>query len=359
MDNAITVRQYQYIVRMIEQSRFNANGIPKKFFDEDIDNPHSLFFHIKKVCRDECAGIAALDKQIAFQVLTTALSKYLLKYPANASTKLRLYQHIFSWCEDLGDQFHIPNYEMCLSDIPNPIDRDLTIALIKELHSTDGVSKAELAEKYGVSEKTIQVCLHQLSGDSHYQPLRICGQTVVVPIDHKKKEHRKDTLKYYTPNTLSPIVFQLNLMQVETLLKSFQLNFAADHNIPLDLAVETWGQLTDHVKERIREIFCRRDPELAEFLDYVEEETMSDEYRFMTESQMLEWKDMRISEQLEIAYKGGMVCNVSLLSPHRTLKNQRIDYDHVIQSFYCVSNDDILGERIYFTPDDVYMISET
>lgn len=358
MDNSRTIQRYRYIIRMIEHSHFNAHGLPQKFFDEDSENSHSLFYQIRKACADEFKRTAELDDKLAFRILTAALSKYILRYPATAAVKQRLYQHIFAWCEDLGDQFHISDYEIFLSDIPHPIDRDLAITLVKELHSQDGISKADLAKKYEVSEKTIQVSLHQLSGESHYQPLRVGGQAMIVPVTHKKAERRDDKRQYYTPNTLSPVVFQLNLMQVETLLKSFQLNYDSGNNIPLDLAVDTWGQLSDYAKNRIREVFSQRDPELAEFLKIVDAESQSDEYRFMTESEMMKHRDISISEQLLVADKGGMICNLSLMAPHRTKKNQRIIYDHEAEKYYAVPADNLNAKRLYFTTDEVYMVAE-
>lgn len=358
MNNSLTTQRYCYIIRMIEQSQFNSHGIPQKFFDEDPEKPHSLFYQIRKACTDEFSQTAELDAKLAFRILSAAISKYLLRYPATVSVRQRLYQHIFAWCESLGDQFHIPDYEMFLSDIPHPMDRDLAITLVKELHSRDGISKADLSEKYDLSEKTIQVGLHRLSGEGHYQPLRIGGQAVIVPVVHKKAEHRDEKHRYYTPNTLSPVVLQLNLMQVETLLKSFQLNYDSGNNIPLDLAVDVWGQLSDYAKDRIRKVFSQKDPDLDEFLKLVDAESQSDEYRFMTESEMMEHRDMTVDEQLLTACKGGLICNLSLVAPHRTRKNQRIFYDPTAQSFYAVPADDPSAERLYFESDEVYMVSE-
>lgn len=148
MENSRTTQRYRYIIRMIEKSQFDAHGLPQKFFDEDVENSYSLFFQIKKACADEFRRTSELDSKLAFRILTTALSKYLLRYPATTAVRQRLYQHIFAWCESLGDQFHIPDYEMFLSDIPHPMDRDLAITLVKELHSQDGISKADLAKKH-------------------------------------------------------------------------------------------------------------------------------------------------------------------------------------------------------------------
>ena len=353
MDVSRIYQRCQCVIRMIEQCDYHIEDLPEKFFKENPDDRHSLVYHIRKECEDEMIDAERLDNKSAYQILTAALSKYIFRYPAPAAAKQRLYQRIHAWCKGLGDKLHIPNYEMLLSDIAAPVCDDLTVSLIKELHAKGGVSKVELANKYDVDEKTIQVKLRQLSGESRYKPLRIGGQAVSVPVCYKSEEHRHrdEKRRFYTPNTMSPIVLQLNLIQVETLLKSLQLNYDKDNNIPLDLAVYIWGQLSDYAKERIREIFCSRDPELAMFLEDVDSEAGSDEYRFMTEAEMMD--NVRVSEQLTIAYKGNLICDLYLMAPQRNRKNQIVRYDHKVSSYYTVPAHDLSAERLNFREDEV------
>ena len=85
---------------------------------------------------------------------------------------------------------------------------------------------------------------------------------------------------------------------------------------------------------------------------------MSDEYRFMTESEMMRQGRMSVTECLLNAEKGGMVCNFALCSPHRTRKNQRIFHDHSKGSYYAVPADDLSAEPLYFTENELLEIWE-
>lgn len=102
MNNSLITQRYCYIIHMIEQSHFNSHGIPQKFFDEDPEKPHSLFYQIREACTDEFSQTAELDAKLAFRILSAAISKYLLRYPATVSVRQRLYQHIWKAAEGLS-----------------------------------------------------------------------------------------------------------------------------------------------------------------------------------------------------------------------------------------------------------------
>ena len=140
-------------------------------------------------------------------------------------------------------------------------------------------------------------------------------------------------------------------------MKSLQLNYSEGNDIPMDLAVDTWSQLSDYARNRIRKVFCERDSALMEFLDEVENRMNTEGYRFMTESEMLK-NGVSYAEQLLIADKGGLVCNISLIGPHRSKKRQRIFYDHEQGKYYAVAADDLSSKRLYFTEDEINEIEE-
>lgn len=353
-----TSQRYNYVIRMIESSTHEDSALIETFFSEDPNRRKSLFYLIRKasICSDYVDP--HMDHQKAYRILIDATAEYINSYSNSSKAKHRLYSRMYAWCEHLGKQFQIENCADYLTEIPKLITPDLAVELVKDLHDRDGISKEALSDKHHVSTKTIQVCLQRLSDKRHSDPMRLGGQAVHVPVAHKKETHRTDRRRYFTPNTMSPVIFQMNLMQVATLLQSLQLNYDNGNNIPLDLAVDTWSQLSDYAKERIRDIFCKKDPSFSVFLDIVEEAEHSDTYRFMTESEMMKDGETSWNEKLDLAYKGGMICNLSLMQPHRTRKNQRIIYDHDRHSFYAVSATNISDERLYFTEAEVYELEE-
>lgn len=350
---------YEYIIRMITQSTHDDVALLEMFSAEDSYSSKSFYNMISNYVNSAVStNTKKVDKQRAYEIFIDVASDYILSYAASYAAKRRFYNRIYAFCESIGQQYEIENYKEYLQELPQQIATDITVELVKDLHNQDGISKADLAAQYVSSAKTFQVLLSKL-GDRHCkEPLRIGGQAVYVPVSRKKSNQKGGKWRYYTKNTMSPLVFQMNIMQVETLLKSFQLNYREGNDIPLDLAIDTWAQLSPYVRERIREVFGKRDSQLSDFLDEVEEKMNSDTYRFMTESEIMESGNVSFHEKLEIAAKGGRLYNLSLLTEqHITRKNQRINYDHDKGSFYAVSADNE-DEKLYFTADDINVISE-
>lgn len=365
---------YSHIIHMIEGSTFEDRTLLDTFASEDPYHKKSFYYMVRNLTNHVRADGAPANNQKAYSLLIEAASDYILAYSTAYAAKRRLYDRMCAWCKHMGQQYNIADYETYVKELPQQVATDIAVELLKDLHDPNGISKTDLSGRYNTSEKTIQVCLHKLKEPHCADPLRIGGQAVHINIENKKKhldedlnlssiDRRERKNFYYTPNTLSPLVFQANVMQVETMLKSLQLNYDYGNEIPLDIAVDIWGQLSDYVRDRIREVFGQRDPKLMDFLDVVECATASDGYRFMTESEMMsemiQSGRTNFSELLTIADKGSLVCNISLLKEtHQTRKNQRIFLDHDRQEYYAVPANDLSAERLYFTEDEVNEISE-
>lgn len=350
-------RYYSYIIQMIEESGFEDRRLLNMFLSEDPYNKKSLYYMIQEVAK--FTESAEVDVAQAYQILTEALYDYVFAYSTSHAIKRRLCSRILDWCKHMGEQYSIENYNEYLEELRILGSADIAVEIVKELHNQDGISKLGLAGKYSISEKKAQIYLSKIDNQRCSDPIRIGGQAVYVPISRKKSNKKEEPWKYYTTNTMSPLVFQMNIMQVETLMKSLQLNYSEGNDIPLDLAIDTWSQLSEYARNRIRKIFGERDAQLSEFLDEVEEKMYTDGYRFMTESEIMKKYSLSYHEKLEIAYKGDMVCNISLLdSQHITRKNQRIRYDHDRNSFYAVPADKLNAKRLYFTEDEINVIEE-
>lgn len=350
---------YKRVLEMLNCTVFEDRNFLEQILNPSHEHKRSFKYWLASFLSNLNRNDGESDQRYYYRVIIYAAAEYILGYPAPVSVKQKLFQQMFALCEAVGEQHAVENYESLLKDLPMPVDQDLTIAFVKELHGRDGVTKNELAAEYGVHKKTAQTLIHRIAGESSYQPLRIGGQIVRVPVAHHEEKGRDEERRFYTPNSMSPIVFQLNLMQAATLLQSFYCNYERGNMIPLDMAIDTWCQLSDYTKNRIEEVFCRRDPQFADFIDMVDKEAESGEYRFMTESEMLESRDSNSEEQLMLAFKGGMICDLVLTGPYRTWKRKRIFYDFEKESFYAVSADDIHGDKIYFDEDELLELSET
>jgi hypothetical protein len=300
-----------------------------------------------------------IDDLWAFRKITSSIGEYILRYHAPASAKQRLYTELYALCKHIAQQRSIDNYEEYLEVLPKPVSDDVTIDLIKALHNREGITKEDFARLHTVDSRTIQNKIQALDGNAKHKPLRIGGFSVHVPVAHfRESAHRDAVQRYYTPNTMNPLVLQLNTIQAATLLQSLHYNNQKGNYLPLDLAIDIWCQLSDYTRNRIREIFCRNDPEFSAFLDWVQSESESSSHHFMSESEILQERDTSKGEMLLIAHKGSIVCDIDLVSPLRSRCNQRILYDFQKHRYYAVSADNLDGDRLYFTEDEIDRISE-
>ena len=359
MPNIRTTKLYSRAIEMLRRVEFQDRAFLEQLVSSDVEQKNSYRFLLKDFSKKYNTNNDGEELLDCYKVIIYSSVEYISRYPAPPSAKQGLYRRMFALCEAIGEQFHIANYESFLKELPVPVDRDLTIGIIKELHERDGVTKSDLASVFEVTPRTAQTMIHRLNGDQSNNPLRIGGQIVRIPIEHHKENGRSDDRRFYTPNSMSPIVFQLNLMQAATLLQSFHSNYEKGNMIPLDMAIDTWCQLSEYVKERIKEIFCSRDPEFAEFIEMVEDGATSDTYRFMTESEMMVYGDSCADEQLTLAWKGGMICDLILSAPQRSWKRRRIHYDFDRQLYYAVPADESNGERAYFSKSEFVRLSES
>lgn len=347
--NDPTVKR-QYIVDMLENTGEAHTAIVGRLLSQGEETPRSF----KSILRQRISSKPELVNDVwAFREIVRAICDYIHQYHAPASTKQYLYNDLYSLCKNLAQSHNIADYQSHLNLLPEPVAEDLTIALVKDLHAREGVTKADLARLHNVDERTIQNKIQALDGNSKHKPLRIGGFAVHVPVVHSKKTQRDEVLRYHTPNTMNPLVLQLNTTQAATLLQSLHFNHQQGNFLPLDLAVDIWCQLSDYTRKRIREVFCRNDPDFAEFLDWIHGEVESLTHHFMSESEVLDSRDLSEGEMMLIADKGGEICDIELKNPLRSRSRQRVKYDHDQHRYYAVSADEPDGERLYFTEEEV------
>lgn len=350
---------YERIMQLISPEDYEPPKGIDRILSESIYNKRSLKFFLNRATEEAILLLCDIDDSGAYEILVDAVGEYLHAYPAPATVKMNLYETLYKWCEEIAWENNISGYEGLLEELQKPVEYELPIEIIKALHVQDGVTKENLEAKYVVSSKKIQNIIHQISGENRENPLRIGGQVVNVPVSHHKEERRDEKRRFYTPNTMSPVIFQLNIMQVAALLQSFQYNYQEKGNaIPLDMAIDTWSQLSDYAKERVREKYCQSDPEFANFLDLVEAESTSLGYRFMDESELLARGNLSASEQIHNADKGDRICNIELMKPYRTRKNQRVRYDDECGAYYAVDANKLDGDRLYFTEEELKYLYE-
>lgn len=347
------------LIRWLRQSNIVDQEFYRRIMNES-EEKNGERLSLRKLVDDCTADLSSeCSSEKLFGALMDAMDQYLSSYPAPPSYRQKVYQKFFQWASDVGEKRKIPNYKDLLENLYAPINKDPVIGLIQDLHPREGITKDELSVKYGVSQRVIQTNLHRLDLESDAEPFRIAGQSVKVPVKRVSREDGNEEdndrrWRYYTPDTLNPVIFQCNIMQTATLLKSFFYNYRDYGNlIPFDMAVDVWIQLSDYAKFRIQEIFGKQDEEFLVFLTEIDDSSTEELHHFHTENNMN--SDMQVSEieRLNMAYKGGKRCKVWIAKERKWLCDRKIKYDFDRRCFYAVCyKDPDSEEKIYLTDQD-------
>lgn len=296
-----------------------------------------------------------------------AMNAFLKEYPAPAYYKESVRKILWKWFDSAATEngLYIEAYEPVFNKY---VDRNLfdpTVELIKMLHSQDGITKEELSAGLNCSEKTVQTLLHRLT--SHDDPLKLGGEPIFLQIDffdahsdccnYKYGDKYKKRRHYRTKNTMHPLTFQFNLMQVGTLLYSLSKAYIeSEMYSAYYIALNVWCQLSDYARARIKEIFAPQYETLSFLIDDLSDMLDKNIRVFESESEFMHSVgDLSIDEKLLMAYKGSLICTLELLNPLRRLRHQSIHYDFGSHKYYCTSPG---SDKIYLNTDDIYDIYE-
>ncbi len=244
-------------------------------------------------------------------------------------------------------------------ELRKPLLEDRVTVLVKSLHERDGISKSELADRLGISGRTLQSDLDRLT-DPEKAPLRFAGQEVRLKVDIRQKHGPGQEKKYFSENTLHPLAMQLNLMQVGILLQSL-CSYSETSSLCLDLALEIWVQLSDYARQRLKTVFSSGSRAFADFTDELDAELLEGhEFRFVTEQEMIDHGNVNLHDELIHALKLERPCTLKLREEcgYRILENVRIHSPHsgdpngAFRAVPAQKNDDFKNE-ILFTPDQL------
>lgn len=294
----------------------------------DADGHTPLIKRIEDNCRFSFGRGVPNTIELYGMVIDSAID-YMSDVRGPASYRKRYYAPLYRWCGAFAEALGVPESENRLGELRNPMTIDTAVDLVKALHDREGKTKADLQSDLGLKAekkgRSILNNLNRLTGKQE-PPLRLAGQEICVRVVEQTVRNPDNDGRrklFYTPNTMHPIVFQLNLMQVATLLQALQYScFIEDNALPLDLAVDVWCQLSEYAKERIQEVFCPHDPNFEDFLAVVSDAIEGHSHRFMEESAMLDRTDLNPKERLYLVEKQVGPYDIELCNPPRTRKYQ-------------------------------------
>ena len=305
--------------------------------------------------------------QELLELICNGMENYLVAYKTRPIFKNHLKSKLESWVKMIESSYNLP--ESAAVDLwPDYVTKDVGIDLVKALHNQTGSTKEALREAVSAQhKKTIQNGLRKLdpklnesNGSVDTVPFRIGGHEMHVDIKCVPIPGTRGERSYYTPNTLHPLVMQLNVTQTAAMLMALQTAYdRCEYGTYCeDVALDIWCQLSEYCKERIRLVFTQNNADFGSFLDSLDQ--MLDDGRypiFKTERMMAEGAPYDV--QLDYASKTSRLCNLTLRIDDAdiSLQKKRIFKNHR-DSWYCnISGDETSDKsRIIFTVNDVKTI---
>ena len=299
----------------------------------------------------------------AFQQLVEGMEDYLYAMPSPPVVKQKKYMLFYQWLERIIEKYGLDACREDLDYLTAPIKEETGIAIIKALHSSKAKRKKDIAEAVGVTPKSVQTWLRRLSpslaeGGTAKDDYRIAGQKVYTQINEDRSSKRGER-HYKMASTMHPIVMQMNLMQVGTMLQALQVQYNTGNGIAsLGLGMDIWAQLSDYGKERIRDHYASKNQDMIDFLDILDDELRRDDTEriFETEREMYMNGDVSIHEQLMYLMKNGTRCNIKLNEAQKNLILKNVIIEVGLDGAFVampVTVEKPMDAPIRFIPDDV------
>ena len=237
----------------------------------------------------------------AYDTISYAMVEYLEEFHSSFSFKQKTKAKFCEWLKSIQKTYQLEGAKMPYELEVKLRDMDTGIAMLKELHSREGITKEDLCINLDLRSRAVQKNLRKLSpnlyegekeninAEAEYVPFQIGGQPITSEIKIKKNKGDRRP-HYYTPNTVHPIVLQENLMQVGALLKSLCHSFYDfESDVSLLIATDIWSQLSDYAKDKIQLIYTINDSDFYEFIEILDDGCPDDHAStYLTEREMAE-----------------------------------------------------------------------
>lgn len=293
---------------------YMENKNPYKVTVKHMQNGRcSMQDYIEKNTIEICDSKVTKDEgSLIYRIISKSLEEYLRHYEASFPFKQRTREVFYKWLRDIENEYGICDSNDWSDEFWEDFkSKDVAIRLVKELHDRNGVTKKTLSDKLGITQRAVLNALNKLeaeggneNGEPYYlgdQPVHVrVGEVNVTEDDVINNHIRANAKKFYTPNTLHPIILQENMLQVYVLLKCllYTVDDEEGKTLLYSVAQDIWFQLSEYAKEKIRELMEKKDKHLICYLDALDELAPTQEVRgFITEEQMKLSEELSFSEE--------------------------------------------------------------
>lgn len=309
-------------------------------------------------------GKSERNLKLVCDSIAGAMVTYLEGYPVAFSFKQRTRKKFKGWLQAISKKYNIVNAEIPPELEISKGDIDTGVAMLKLLHSRDGVSHEVLQAELNITERAVQKDLIKLSPSLYsgpssskepYVPFRLGGQPLSAEISVLLPDSRKGSKRFFSRNSVHPLVLQENIMQLATLLKSLchQYYGYEDDMAPV-IAIDIWSQMSEYAQKKIINYYAFDDSELASFIEILKDECPDDHVcAYRTERAMLDEIELPIDQALPALMKvDGRTGVVVLHTGERiTVQHLRpIDKQNGTKAYEAITPD---GKTYIFTKREV------
>jgi len=283
----------------------NIEGI--KYHENIGEEDISLLGLIKKNTKQydhRLRGKTEENLHRAYLSIEQAMCDYIEDYPVSFSFRQRTRKNFGTWLEKIRKEYSI---QRDTAEELKVKESDIGVAMLKILHDRKGVTYEDIHTELEIGERAIQkdlvkLCPSLYTGDKQpYAPLRLGGQPLHADISLVTETESAREKRFYTPNTVHPLVLQENILQLSSLLKALcHQYYDYEDDISVWIATDIWSQMSEYARQKMFDYFAFTDPDLKEFL-----EILKDEYPdghtcgYHTERYMLSQIEMNNVQKLE------------------------------------------------------------
>lgn len=253
-------------------------------------------------------GKSEKNIQIAYNCIATAMVLYLESYPAVFSFKQQTKEYFRSWLEAISLTYSVTDRTIPDALSISTKERDSGVTMLKLLHDRKGITYSELQKGLGeISDRAVQKDLVKLSPSLYTGkgapgvPFRLGGQPLLADIklvdpDEKRAEYKR----FYTLNSVHPLVLQENIVQLGTLLKALAWQYyKREDDVSRIIAVDVWSQMSEYARNKIIDYFAFDDEDLYDLVKELQNCCPDDHACiFQTERSMLQEIEMPIDQAL-------------------------------------------------------------
>lgn len=288
----------------------------------------------KRSVRSE--GALEKDYSVCYSAIRDTMIEYFENYkPQSFAFQQETKSRFAKWLKMMEKKYGIPEEKLPRELDVNRNDQDTAIVMLKELHDRNGKTVRDIAEKMNISARAVQKDLKKLdprlnqeSEETELMPaFRIGGQPIHTNIS-VKKPYEGNINRYYTVNTVHPLVLLENQMQIGTLLQALAHSYNAGNETSYSIGLDIWYQLSAYSKERVKAYFVYNDDVFESFIKQIENEVPDSKgEKFQTEKSMFMNLGMAEDELITYAMKGqGRRCNIVLKEKREELVAQLLSY---------------------------------